>query len=283
MKQDNAIMIIEELLTKNTEASLTYAALECRLAIERICYERLRVAHDYISHDDLKKWQPKDIVKAVAEEANEDVTKDFTLHISTTPVLEKVENTTIEDLEKLDFVQIGKHVGLNPSKLGSLWQALSGLALHTRLPTSKDDQISAYGNAEMIRSKVLEALDEIKRIYSGSMITSGLGAELSFACNCGEIIKRRFGLIATGKVISCSNASCNETYVFDENKSLTRRIFDAHCRHCAQITHIQKKFIDGLKRGQSVEVKCQNTGCGERLIFACSVILGQSDGSQMLN
>ncbi|CCV13286.1 hypothetical protein [Mesorhizobium sp. STM 4661] len=53
---------IEELLNQDTPESLTYAALECRLAIERICYERLRNAHDYISHDDLKRWQPQYVV-----------------------------------------------------------------------------------------------------------------------------------------------------------------------------------------------------------------------------
>lgn len=62
-----SISQIEVLMAENTEASLTYAALECRLAIERICYERLRLAHDYISNDDLKRWQPRDIVNILIQ------------------------------------------------------------------------------------------------------------------------------------------------------------------------------------------------------------------------
>lgn len=68
IKLKPTISQIQKLLKENTEASVTYAALECRLAIERICYERLRLAHDYISHDDLTKWQPSGIVRTLIQE-----------------------------------------------------------------------------------------------------------------------------------------------------------------------------------------------------------------------
>ncbi len=279
MKQDNSVSVIEDLLAKNTDATITYAALECRLVIERICYERLRISHDYISNDDLKKWRPKDIVNIVASEMNEDVTKDFVLHISTRPFLEEIDNPSAEDYEKFEYVPVGRHIGLNPAKLGKLWQALSNLALHTPLPKSKDDQINCYGETGLIRSKVIEALDEIKRIYSGSLITSGMGEEITFHCVCGKKIKRRSGLLTAKKVISCSDDACNESYEFDGVDSLVRRIFDAHCRHCSQTTHVHRKLLDGLSRGKSVQINCQNTECGEALTFACTVVLGQADSS----
>jgi len=77
-----SISTIEKFLDENTQASLTYAALECRLAIERICYERLRIAHDYISHDDLKKWQPQDIVKTLIQEVDGGAAETRTISIS---------------------------------------------------------------------------------------------------------------------------------------------------------------------------------------------------------
>jgi hypothetical protein len=49
---------IKALLADGSDSSLTYAALEARLAIERICYERLKISHDYISADDLRTWKP---------------------------------------------------------------------------------------------------------------------------------------------------------------------------------------------------------------------------------
>ena len=92
---DPAISKIEELLKEGTEATITYAALECRLAIERICYERLRLAHDYISHDDLKKWQPRDIVKILIQEVDSSAAETFTVSISTSVTPEGTTDLTI--------------------------------------------------------------------------------------------------------------------------------------------------------------------------------------------
>lgn len=40
---------IKALLAEGTDSSVTYAALEARLALEKVCYDRLRQRHDYIS------------------------------------------------------------------------------------------------------------------------------------------------------------------------------------------------------------------------------------------
>ncbi len=68
---------IKRLLNEGTSQSLTHAALECRLAIERVCYEKLTIVHDYISHDDLKRWQPRYVVETIVQEVNEDAASSF--------------------------------------------------------------------------------------------------------------------------------------------------------------------------------------------------------------
>lgn len=85
------IAIIESLLAEGSIQSLTYAALECRLTIETICYERFLIAHDYIADADLKGWQPASVVKQVSQEANDLIDQGFELFISTTPVKEGVD------------------------------------------------------------------------------------------------------------------------------------------------------------------------------------------------
>jgi hypothetical protein len=52
------ISTVEALLADGTPQSITYAALECRLAIEKVCYDRLKVVHDYISPHDLRRYRP---------------------------------------------------------------------------------------------------------------------------------------------------------------------------------------------------------------------------------
>jgi hypothetical protein len=44
------VSVIEKLLAEDTPQSVTYAALECRLAIEKICYDRLKVNYDCRDH-----------------------------------------------------------------------------------------------------------------------------------------------------------------------------------------------------------------------------------------
>jgi hypothetical protein len=164
---------IEELLKEDTEASITYAALECRLAIERICYERLRLAHDYISHDDIKKWQPRDIVRILIKEVDSRVAETFTISISTSPRPKGAAEPTLEEYQAMEFVPIGTQVGFNPDKLGSLWNALAKLALHISLPLSKEDTVPHYGSREKSRKrfpKHLQRSSALTRVRSSLLV-----------------------------------------------------------------------------------------------------------------
>src|SRR3954447_183081 len=92
---------IEALLARGTPESITYAALECRLAIEKVCYERLKIAHDYISHDDLRRWQPRHVVETLIAEVDGRIATSSTLFISPQPVDPLAPPQTQEDYEKL--------------------------------------------------------------------------------------------------------------------------------------------------------------------------------------
>ena len=85
----------------------------------------------------------------------------------------------------MEFVPVGTQVGFSPNELGKLWNALANLALHVSLPTNKNDNISRYGDAKKMKAKISEVLDEIKRIDTGTLTSSGMGEELSFVCFCG--------------------------------------------------------------------------------------------------
>jgi len=265
---DSSIAQIELLLEQNTESSLTYAALECRLAIERICYERLRLAHDYISHDDLKKWQPRDIVNVLIQEVDDKTAETFTLSIAKEPIPENSSPPTLEDYQAMEFLPIGTQIGFNPNRLGQLWNALANLALHITLPTSKDHDVARYGNSEKIRAKVIEALDEIKRIGAGTLMSSGMGEQVSFNCFCGANNKRRLGLLKDGQVISCISPTCDETYGYvASDMSFGRRVFEITCRSCgAQQRDIPKKMVEKLRTDQHIHFDCE--GCSEKIFIS---------------
>lgn len=251
-------------MAQNTDASLTYAALECRLAIERICYERLRLAHDYISHDDLKKWQPRDIVNILIREVDDKTAETLTLSVAKEPVPKNSAKPTLEDYQAMEFLPIGTQIGFNPNRLGRLWNALANLALHITLPTSKDHEVARYGNTEKVRAKVIEALDEIKRIGAGTLILSGIGEEVSFNCFCGVKNKRRYGLLKDGQIISCISSKCDETYGYvASNMSFGRRVCEIICRSCGGQRDLPKKMVERLRTDQHIHFDCE--GCSERI------------------
>lgn len=125
---------IQRLVDTGTPESLTYSALEARLAIERVWYERLRVAHDYISHADLKRWQPGHVVTTLMREVDPGIAESFSFPISTTTAKDD-EDCSIENFSKYEYVEVGKQVGFDSAKLGKLWNALSSF-LHIRRHTS---------------------------------------------------------------------------------------------------------------------------------------------------
>ncbi|TIR30125.1 MAG: hypothetical protein E5X07_23045 [Mesorhizobium sp.] len=270
----SSIIAIENLLQEGSEASLTYAALECRLAIERICYERLRVAHEYISHDDLKKWQPKDIVNTLIQEVDSNAAATFTLSIGSEPVQEGAPPPTVEDYQSMEFLPIGTHIGFDPSKLGKLWNALANLALHISIPETKDTSVARYGDAEKVREKVSESLAEIKRIGQGTLLASGFGEEVSFVCSCGVKNKRRLSLLKNGQTISCIDPKCDESYTYIESSlSFGRRSLDIVCRKCGSQQDIPSKKVDKLRKDQRIYFDCE--GCGEQISIEWRPMQGQ--------
>ena len=255
---------IEDLLRENSKSSITYAALECRLAIEKICYERLRLAHDYISHDDLKKWQPRDIVKVLIQEVDSMSADTFTISVSKSPIPEGLSKLYVEDYRAMHFLPIGTQIGFNPNRMGNLWNALANLALHISLPEKKEDNLHLYGNQEAIRIKVVEALAEIRRINEGTLMWTGLGEEISFECFCGTKNKRRFELLTDGQVVSCIDPKCNESYCFEKSdRSFGRRTFDVTCRACKSVREIPNKLLENLHTDKNIHFDCD--GCGETI------------------
>lgn len=279
MISHESIATIEKLLSDNTPSSLTYAALECRLAIEQICYERLALAHDYISHDDIKRWQPRDIVNFLIKEVDSKAASTFTVSISKDPILEGSSEPTLEEYQAMDFIPIGTQVGFDPAKIGRLWNGLAHLALHISIPTSKDSVVHRYGDSSKIREKVIESLEEIKRIDSGTMLASCVGEEVSFDCLCGTKNRRRLSLLSSKSIVSCINPKCDESFEYDDiGRLFNRRMIEIACANCGNKLCIPKKIVEKLRTDQHGRLDCER--CGQRVFVQWKLMQVQAPGQQ---
>lgn len=259
------IATIKHLFEADTVHSLTYAALECRLAIELVCYDRLRIAHDYISHDDLKKWQPKDVVKKLIQDVDTNVASTFTLSISTRPADDVAGEMTRQDFEKFDYVPVGTQVGFDVNKIGRMWNALSSF-LHVTVPRSTSDTVAAYGKPDAIKRKVAEVIAELERLATGTLTMSGIGETVNFQCNCGTHNKRRAGLLHHGQTVNCINPDCTERWdvvVDGDAVNFQRRSFAVHCRRCRYEKRFGERPVVELPRNTVVRFVCDQPNCGE--------------------
>jgi hypothetical protein len=244
---------IERLLAEDTDASVTYAALEARLALEKVCYDRLRQAHNYISHAQLRRWQPRDVVNTLLSDVDLSATTTRRLFMSKKPAVPGVKP------DDDDFIEIGTEIGFDPKRIGVLWNALSNLALHVKLPTHKDDHITPYGDKAKIRLKVEEVARELERLSQGTMSFSGIGPEVSFVCTCGETNRRRAALLRAGQSVFCINPECKGSWVVHKDGDETTfesQTGEVNCERCGKVNHLPWRWLMALKYDQTASFSC---------------------------
>lgn len=266
---NSRISIINNLVVEGTEQSLTYAALECRLTIELICYERLLASYDYISYKDLKSWTPRHVVQQIVEEANEHASTEFTISISDTPTEEENAPKTRQDFEKFNYAEIGTQSGFSIKKLGILWQALSKIALHINMPKEKSEKLKVYSDTKKLKEKIQETINELRKIGEGNIICSGFEKSYSFACiSCGIALKRTASLLKNKQVVNCLSPTCDESYEIhkEEEKILySRRITNVSCDSCAKENQIATGILEKLSIRKPLNISCNN--CNQPIII----------------
>ena len=250
---DPIIERVKALLAENTDASITYAALEARLALEKVCYDRLRQRHDYISHEQLKKWQPGGVINQLITDVDPHVTQTRSLRMARQPA---------KGVKAPDdaYVHLGTEIGFDAKRIAKLWNALGKLALHVRVPRSKDDHIPDYGDPKEIKPKVEEALAELERLSKGTMTFSGLGATVSFDCGvCGEENKRRAALLRNDQRVFCINPNCKASWkVRKEGEDFTfeGETCDFPCQGCGEVKQLPWRFFYKMKFDQRATFEC---------------------------
>ncbi|WP_143324177.1 hypothetical protein [Caulobacter sp. X] len=251
---------VRGLVQNGTEASLTYAALECRLALERVCYDRLRVSHAYISPEDIGRWQPRDVVNRLIQDVDPHVASSFTISIAKTPAGSVPE-------EDEEYVEIGRQAGFDAKRLGRIWNALSNF-LHVQMPKVGDVEVKPFGGREKLKRKIDEALEILEEIQLGTLISSGMGEVVKFTCGCGAENKRRACLLKEGQTVSCINPKCREKWaVHLEGDAIgfQRKSIALVCLSCRAESKFSEDWILDIRSNQQFQLDCE---CGASTRFA---------------
>lgn len=256
------IELINSLLEQETEQSLTYAALECRLTLEYLCYERFKLYFSYLSQSDLENWQPKHIIKQVSDQIDDNVTKEFSISISA----EKIDGRspeTREEFESIEYTPLGTQSELKLNELHSLWHGVSNVALHIPVPSILSENINIYGEKDKIRKKVSEVVVFLSNMKGNLLVGGSFGEDYSFNCFvCDTKIKRPVSSLQNKIALSCINPKCQESYVIQKDKhdnfEVIRSVIKFKCLGCNEELEVPTRTFKDLRFNQILNIRCGN-------------------------
>lgn len=264
----NKIYIISKLLDENTESSLTYAALECRLTLEHICYERYKLYNKYLCEKDLKGWQPKHVIKQVADEIDQTITESVKVYVAKTT--SDIKPSTVQEFEALQYTYLGQQADLNIKNIEKLWHTISNAALHIQVPSLLKESIHYYGEKEVIRDRINEILRFLSQIDGNMILNADVGEVFNFNCfSCGTEIKKPIKAISKNNIVNCSNLECHESYIIRHDDDINdytpeRRHIYYKCPDCEKTNTLAMNRVSKL-RFLDKPIKSHCTDCGKEI------------------
>lgn len=273
------IELINTLLKQDTEESLTYAALECRLTLEYLCYERFKLYFPYLSKSDLSTWKPKHIIKQISEQIDHNVSKEFSVSISA----EKINGrspATKEEYESIAYTSLGTQSELKLRKLDKLYNSLARVALHIPVPSISSGDINIYGKKEIIRKKVEDVISFLSDIKGNLLMGGSFGEELSFNClACDTKLKRPIINLQDRTVLSCINPNCVESYLIEKKNNsfeIIRKVIKFSCSGCGEELVVPARNFQDLRFEDRLDICCGNCDVKSKVIMRPQLITPNS-------
>jgi hypothetical protein len=196
MNKTECIDRARSLIATGDEVSLRYAALELRMCMELITYEKLRTYSSMIPESVLKKWQPPQAVKALLE-FEPDADKSYILSFGRQPGL---------GLPAESMTVLGEHKSLSRGWLRTHYNKM-GSILHAQAKAS----VLADGTKR--KAYLEQVVSELEEVISSRINGSGMRTVFSSECErCdGRVVVNSAAAKNTGRAV-CFNPECKAGY-----------------------------------------------------------------------
>lgn len=236
----------QALLAEATPESLRYAALELRLCIEALTYEKLRAFSNMVPEEVLRTWQPPQAVKALLEfEPGADRT--FVLYAGR-------EEEYGKPAKEMKYV--GTHSSLRLGWLRKHYNKLGNL-LHA--PAAGDPKPQ---DATTLKDYLAEVIADLKEPLQ-STITGGTFREVhNFTCSeCGKPVIANAKTVREKNQAVCLNPQCKAEYFAKVNEAgqaifqLMVTGFECATEGCDGVAQIENRKLD-----VGVEFACPKCG-----------------------
>ena len=244
----------KRLIEAGDEQSLVYAALELRLGLEVVCYEKLRLRLDHVSPEDIRDWRPKQVLEALRELVEPRIFENAVLWRAEEPVSE----------EPRTWVQVGERKGMASRRWSEIWNKL-GKYLHVQEPATRDSSVRAYPDTTALKEILTNIIEELEPLTSGGDINFP-GPVTYFECTCGTRVQRPDATLQPGQVVTCFNPKCLREWVVEKNEEgqygFRSNVVDIACLKCEHKTSVAKKNFQKILPDKPGEFTC--SACGTR-------------------
>lgn len=187
-----------EQLGTGADPALKYAALELRMSMEAVTYDRAASFKEEFPTEEYDTWQPKKVM-AVLLEIEPMADKDNTIAFG----LEEEYGVPAKEMTTL-----GTEVVLNMGVLKKHYDAL-GSFLH--ILTIKSIKAGKKVNHEKLRKRCEEIRAYLDKVLSSPVFNSTLGVFASIECmECNDTIRKRIPQGEDSLNVECSN--CDASY-----------------------------------------------------------------------
>lgn len=185
-----------ELLSDEEEANLKYAALELRMAIEEIVYEKLKLYAPRLPAEVVDKWQPPQAVRALLEFEPR----------ATSDKIVRFSREATADSPAGEWKTLGSHRSFKLPWLRRAYHLLGSL-LHAPAPKSAA-KFKSPARHPSIRQELRDILAEVEAV-AASQMDSSLARVVTFECAACDapVICNEDGARRSGRAV-CLDPSC---------------------------------------------------------------------------
>jgi len=177
-------------LASGDDNRLKYAALELRMAMEALTYDRALAYKDEFPEAEYDTWQPKKVLLVLLEiDANADSDSSFAFGKQPS----KGERPG-------DMQSLGTEIVLNMATVKKHYDAL-GSYLH--LQTVRQAKTGVKPDYGKVRNRCQDIVGYLDKVLSSPIWNITMGQFASFPCDCGVRVRRRLSLGATTVLAVC--------------------------------------------------------------------------------
>lgn len=233
-----ALALARHELASADDQRLKYAALELRMAIEGVTYDRALAYKSEFPPEEYETWQPKKIMLILLE-IDSSADSDSSLSFG----IEPAPGQSPEVMRHL-----GAEVVFNLQIIKKHYDALGSYLHSPSLKYVRSGVTSDYGK---IRKRCEEIANSLERVLASSIFNCTLGVFSSFdCCECNTRIRRRMPRGVDSIEVDCFNCSASYTLTRTSDDKILRELHqheiacaNKNCNHT--IIVLRKEIVAG--------------------------------------